>query len=299
MNSETISTHYGRFKDLPWFDPMQKMSVMIGGAGGIGSHLAFMLARTGVDIFLFDYDQVDDTNLAGQLFGREDVGKPKVVAATDVIRRLCGDNKVRGLNMKLTPENKDEWMPALRMSSVTCVVFDNIKTRKMLYEAWEELITSDTDTPRLFVDGRMAAEDGEIHCIDNKANKLQHAAYKATFFDDEEVAEQPCSAKATTHCGSLIAALITSQITNWVNDNLLIAEEGKTIVVPRVVAPRIEFHLQLGMINYIASNRPASTVILENQLGDAPAVWRFADSAIGVTTIDLQQAEQEVANESN
>lgn len=265
---------------------------MIGGAGGIGSHLAFMLARTGVDIFLFDYDQVDETNLAGQLFGKEDVGKAKVVAAIDVIRRLCGDNKVRGLNMKLTPENKDEWMPALRMSAVTCVVFDNIKTRKMIYEAWEELVISDIETPRLFVDGRMAAEDGEIHCIDNKATKLQHERYKATFFDDDEVAEQPCSAKATTHCGSLIAALITSQITNWVNDNLLVAEEGKTIVVPRVVAPKIEFHLQLGMINYARIN-PAPTVILEN------GSWRFADSAVGITTADLQQAEQEVANESN
>jgi len=66
-------------------------SVLIVGAGGLGSPLALYLAAAGVGrLGLVDFDRVDLTNLQRQvLYGTADVGRPKLEAAGE---RLAGIN---------------------------------------------------------------------------------------------------------------------------------------------------------------------------------------------------------------
>jgi molybdopterin/thiamine biosynthesis adenylyltransferase len=62
--------------------------VLIAGAGNIGSHLAPLLARAGVDVLrLVDRDIVEEKNLAQQDYGPQDVGSGKAEA---LARRLAG-----------------------------------------------------------------------------------------------------------------------------------------------------------------------------------------------------------------
>lgn len=62
-------------------------SVVIAGAGNIGSHLAPQIARAGVGrICLVDRDRVEAKNLATQAFRREDVGRFKADAMAERLR---------------------------------------------------------------------------------------------------------------------------------------------------------------------------------------------------------------------
>ena len=58
--------------------------VAIAGCGGLGSNVALMLARSGVEhFFLVDHDVVEESNLNRQQFWPGDVGLPKVRALAD------------------------------------------------------------------------------------------------------------------------------------------------------------------------------------------------------------------------
>lgn len=76
---------FNRQKGIDKWDQtiIEKQVCLVLGCGGIGSSVAFALARLGVArIILWDFDTVDTTNLNRQiLFHTADVGKPKVEAA--------------------------------------------------------------------------------------------------------------------------------------------------------------------------------------------------------------------------
>lgn len=65
--------------------------VLVGGAGGLGSEVAYALAKHGVgSMLLADPDVVELSNLNRQLFGPEDLDHPKVEALASNLARLTG-----------------------------------------------------------------------------------------------------------------------------------------------------------------------------------------------------------------
>ena len=70
----------------------------IAGLGGIGSNVAFMLARTGLSRFvLVDEDTVEPSNLNRQFYFPGDVGQTKVTALTQRLFDLSPDLQIEGL----------------------------------------------------------------------------------------------------------------------------------------------------------------------------------------------------------
>ena len=72
-------------------------SVLIVGAGGLGSPVAAYLAAAGVGkIGIVDADNVDLSNLQRQIIHTtDDVGKPKVVSAAETMRAINPDVEVK------------------------------------------------------------------------------------------------------------------------------------------------------------------------------------------------------------
>src|SRR6185437_6771952 len=75
---------------LPGLDGnrLRDASVLLAGAGNIGSFAASLLARAGVRrIRLVDRDRVEEKNLATQDYRSEDVGRPKAEVLADRLRQ--------------------------------------------------------------------------------------------------------------------------------------------------------------------------------------------------------------------
>src|SRR5499425_2779331 len=71
-------------------------SVLLLGAGGLGSPAALYLAAAGIGrIGILDFDVVDASNLQRQiLHGTDDLGRPKVESAADTLRSMNPDVEV-------------------------------------------------------------------------------------------------------------------------------------------------------------------------------------------------------------
>jgi hypothetical protein len=70
-------------------------AVLLAGAGNIGSHLAPLLARTGIGLLrIVDRDRVEARNLATQDFVPADVGRPKADVLADRLRGAFPDLRV-------------------------------------------------------------------------------------------------------------------------------------------------------------------------------------------------------------
>ncbi len=204
----------------------------------MGSHLTFFLARTGANVVTVDFDTVEDHNIAGQLYGPEDVGKTKVEAMSNVITRLCGENNITPINEKISSATSS-WVEYLKAADVVCVSFDSIYARRIAYDRW----CREGKENSLFVDGRMSIETGQVFTV-QKGNEDNHKFYESSFFDDSEVEEPACTMKATTHCGSLIASLMVAQITNWFNNLAGTA-------LPREVVKQLNFNIPLVMFEEV------------------------------------------------
>lgn len=235
MNLKQNIQSYGRFKNLPWFDKMSQSTVFVGGAGGIGSWLGLLLARTGANVIVVDMDTVEEHNIAGQVYGVAHIGKPKVDALECVIEYLCGENNLSSINMEVTPDG--QWEGMVSSSDAVCVGFDNLKARKLVFDHWLKHGKEDS----IFVDGRLAAESGQIFRLTKNSTEEAIKAYQQTYFTDEERVELPCTMKATSHCGALIASLMVAQISNHMNN-------FNPDVLPRITS-NVEFHLPLMLFD--------------------------------------------------
>jgi adenylyltransferase/sulfurtransferase len=132
-------TRYSRQISLPQIGvggqkKLKEASVLIVGAGGLGSPVALYLAAAGIGrLGLIDFDRVDATNLHRQiLHGTGDVGRPKVESARARIAEANPEVEVRTWQESLTVENVAE---IVRQHDVIVDGTDNFPTRYLVSDA--------------------------------------------------------------------------------------------------------------------------------------------------------------------
>ncbi|RMG60731.1 MAG: HesA/MoeB/ThiF family protein [Deltaproteobacteria bacterium] len=86
---------------------LRSSSVLVVGAGGLGSPALYYLASAGVGrLGIVDYDRVDLTNLNRQiLFTERDTGRDKVSVAAERVRAIDSSIEVDAWKEKVTAEN--------------------------------------------------------------------------------------------------------------------------------------------------------------------------------------------------
>lgn len=83
--------------------------VGIAGVGGLGSNAAISLVRAGVGrLILVDFDSVEENNLDRQYYFRDQIGKVKVEALKENIKKVNPWLKIDIFNQKLTVGSMDE-----------------------------------------------------------------------------------------------------------------------------------------------------------------------------------------------
>ncbi len=192
-----------RFSDAPWFKGVQLSDVTVGGIGNIGSWVSLYLARQGIcQMYVYDFDNVDEVNLASQLYQKSDIGRSKFDALTDTLDRYADFRKVDNLG-KLTDKNC-----ATTNQCFSC--FDNMEARKFLFENW--YLQFKDDPKAIFIDGRLLAEIGQVFFVTpDRADD-----YRKTLFSDSEVPLENCAYKGTTHCSTMIASIMVAGFNNFI-----------------------------------------------------------------------------------
>ena len=84
-----------------------KASVLIVGAGGLGSPIAIYLAALGVGkIGIIDKDNIEISNLSRQIiFSTDDLTKKKSSTAINKLKKINPDIQFKSFNKKLTKKN--------------------------------------------------------------------------------------------------------------------------------------------------------------------------------------------------
>ena len=238
-------THSSRFKDAPWF-PKEETAIIVGGAGGIGSWLSLLLSRAGFYPIVYDYDRLEEHNLAGQLYTKLDAENN--VLKVDALKGLCknfADTDITVMNERYA---KDSMSHHYVMSA-----FDNMQARKDMFEAWCEYVEDWESLQKhekdlngedkfnevpIFIDGRLTAEQMQIFCVTPK----NISKYKEHLFDDSEVEDAPCTMKQTSHSAAMIASHMVGFFTNHMTNN---AEKDITRALPFLW----EYFIPLNYIN--------------------------------------------------
>lgn len=109
---------------------LSRATVAVCGLGGLGSHIAISLARSGVGhLILLDFDAVDITNLNRQQYKLSQIGQPKAEALADNLREVNPYLDYQASTVRLTEEN----IPALLGGAdVICEAFDRADQKSML-----------------------------------------------------------------------------------------------------------------------------------------------------------------------
>lgn len=121
-----LKTHFSQVQ----LERLASARVAIAGAGGIGSNVALMLARSGVHNFLIiDDDILEPSNLNRQQYWPEHLGRPKVEALGELLFALN-----RELHLDLRREHLSSAnLPAIVHESPLWVeALDKAETKKML-----------------------------------------------------------------------------------------------------------------------------------------------------------------------
>ncbi|RMF62703.1 MAG: molybdopterin-synthase adenylyltransferase MoeB [Bacteroidetes bacterium] len=113
---------------------LKAASVLLIGAGGLGSPLALYLAAAGVGrLGLVDFDVVDESNLQRQvLHGTKDVGRPKLASARERILDINPHVEVETYETRLTSENALDLIGAYDLVADGT---DNFPTRYLVNDA--------------------------------------------------------------------------------------------------------------------------------------------------------------------
>lgn len=111
-------------------DALRNARVAIVGLGGLGSNIAVALTRLGISqLYLYDFDRVELSNLNRQYYFLDDIGQYKANALVKHLRRINPYTDLHAQVVKITAEN----IPTLLGScDIICEALDDASGKAML-----------------------------------------------------------------------------------------------------------------------------------------------------------------------
>ena len=218
LNSPTLLVDESttRFSGAEWFNEIQKARIIVAGIGGIGSNVAFQLARMiPANLTLYDDDNVEMVNMAGQLFSSNDIGEAKVSDIANMIYNYTSMRQVLAIKDKFTSDKEP--------GDIMICGFDNMRARRTFFNSWYNHILDKSEEERskcLYLDGRLSMDTLQILCIrgDDQYNIERYE--KEFLFADYEADATICSMKQTTYLACMIGSLMVNLFTNFIANSL-------------------------------------------------------------------------------
>jgi len=113
---------------------IRQATVGIAGAGGLGSTIAVSLARVGIGkLIIADFDKIETSNLNRQQYFFDQIGKPKVIALLENLKKINPFSEYQIHHIKLDENN----IPIIYKDvDIMVEAFDKAEMKKMLIETW-------------------------------------------------------------------------------------------------------------------------------------------------------------------
>lgn len=181
-------------KHLEFFNPLEiEDEIHIIGVGAIGSNLALMLARLGcTNIHLYDFDCVEEINVANQNYFKGQVGSEKVKAT---LANMLAINPEAEIEI-----HEQGWEPDCPMTGYIFLCLDNIDVRRQVVETCKN-----NRYVKAILDFRMGLADAQHYMADMSDKKALERLLSTMDFTHEEAKEAlPVSA-----CGTSLSVLPT------------------------------------------------------------------------------------------
>ena len=195
-------------RQLAIFDPSlftdDDCRIDVIGAGATGSYVVLQLAKLGItNIHVWDADCVEAHNLPNQLYGIEDIGKSKVDALKDIIKRLSGIE----INVHKEFVTKD----TMGLGKVVFLLTDSMASRKEIYE-WCLKYNPNT---QLCVETRLAATNGRVYTF-NPTDIVDQGNWESTLYTDATAEKSECGTTIVMGASSsYIASMAVWQMIKW------------------------------------------------------------------------------------
>ncbi|HCT29410.1 MAG TPA: hypothetical protein DIW31_01435 [Bacteroidales bacterium] len=189
---------------MPTFDKikqiMQKHTVGIAGAGGLGSNVAMALTRVGIGkLIIADFDVVSESNLNRQFYFSDQIGRVKVETLKENLNRINPDVKIEIHNLKLDADNL---LSTFANVDVMVEAFDKADCKQIIVEAFQ---ISKPSTPLILGNG-MAGW--------GKSNEMRVQQYGNLYICGDNVAEigpeMPPMAPRVLICAAMQANTVMS-----------------------------------------------------------------------------------------
>lgn len=197
-------------KHQHFFDPLKiEDTIHIIGVGAIGSNLAVMLARLGLQDFkIYDFDEVEPKNVANQAYFDDQIGKPKTEAIVETMKRINPDADIEIVH--------DGWEPDTALNGFVFLCLDNIDLRRQIVE-------ENKLNPRIraIFDFRMGLDSAQHYCanlMSEREKNLKRLLGTMDFTHEEAKEVLP-----TSPCGTTLAILptiwtiISAGVANFIN----------------------------------------------------------------------------------
>jgi sulfur carrier protein ThiS adenylyltransferase len=193
-----MTERFDRQADLVPHGQLGSLCVTVIGVGAIGRQVALQLAAIGARrLQLVDFDHVDLTNVTTQGYSASDVGRTKVEATSEAIRRVDDSIQVETV--------LDRYRPRLEIGTVVFCCVDSISARAAIWR-------SAGLRARFWADGRMLGEVIRV-LVASELEGREH--YPTTLFAEREAHAGRCTARSTIYAASVAAGLMVHQFTRW------------------------------------------------------------------------------------
>ena len=180
----------------------QPEEIVVGGCGGTGSHITFLLQCLGHNVYIYDDDKFEIVNIGTQFTSVDQINKPKVEAIQEVIMSMLETCKIIGFNEKYTSESK--------VTNIMFSCFDNMKAREIMYNNWKQ-----NPNRKLLIDIRMDAYTYQIFFVIPENERR----YENNLFPDEEAKDPICGLKQSRHVGFIACGNAIAGLLNYLNND--------------------------------------------------------------------------------
>jgi len=183
-------------------------NVHIIGCGSIGSNIALSMAKLGIpgdQITAYDFDKVEEHNIANQAYALKHIGWSKVDALFDQIKYYTGEE------IDIREERVED---KVRLNGIVFLVTDTMKSRREIFNSCIKMKMA----VKLMIEVRMDAAEGRVYTINPMSYSETKFWEDVSQYTDEQAVTSACG--HTTTVGSTVGVLSNLavwQFINWFN----------------------------------------------------------------------------------